>query len=234
MSRLRALDARLDAEGIERLTLAPGRAQATSLREIAAHQGLEGARQEALVEGMVALVEAIRRHFPDNLFWDLDGLVAITAREAGDAAELAEAFDELVALHALFGEHGPIRFRYVHDFLYGFDWARWVRRDAATRAGIHPFSRRFVRIMLERGARLLEQIAEVDAKYPPLPDARHRNPFGFSREPADEARLYRDLAAHQLVPVSAWTDDAPAVWDRPYARAREERARALGLGAPPA
>ena len=233
LTRLGALDARLDADGVERLTLAQGRARATSLAELERHAGLEGAMREALVEGLVALVGAVRAHFPDNLFWDLDGLVAITAREAGDAEALTRAFERLVALHALFGERGPIRFRYVHDFLYGFDWARWVRRDPAARGAVHPFSGRFVAVMLERGERLLDQIADTDAKYPPLPDARHRNPFGFSREPADEARLLRDLAARQLVPVAAWTGEARAVWDRPYAQERQERARALGLVDPP-
>ena len=183
----------------------------------------------ALTEGLLATAGAIREHFPENLFWDLDGLIGVTAREARDPLELRAAFDDIVALHALFGGATAIRFRYVHDFVYGFDWARWVAGDPASRAHVHPFSRRFVGVMLGRGDKLLRQIADDDAKYPQLRDSKHRNPFGFSRDPEDEVRLYRDLAERGLIPVQAWEDDAPARWDRPYTRARDERAAALGL-----
>lgn len=58
---------------------------------------------------------------------------------------------------------------------------------------------------------------------------RARNPFPFSREPEAEAALYRDLAARSLIPVPAWQLAPEPEWDRPFAVAREERARALRL-----
>jgi hypothetical protein len=63
--------------------------------------------------------------------------------------------------------------------------------------------------------------------YPPLPDGRARNPFAFSREPADELALFRALAEHDAVPVPAWRLDAHPQWDRPYSRWRHEIAESL-------
>lgn len=227
--RLEALDQQLDARGVVRLSLAPDRPRATPLASLASALKVAPETAEALEDGLVRTVEAIQLHFPENVFWDLDGLVATAVREAPSPAALVDAFDDIVALHALFGAKTPIRFRYVHDFVYGFDWARWTAREPDTRAGIHPYSRRFLAVMLERGARLLEQIAESDRKYPPLSDARHRNPFGFSREPEDETRLHRALAQRGRIPIEAWSTAAAARWDRPYTAQRDREAEALGI-----
>ena len=54
--------------------------------------------------------------------------------------------------------------------------------------------------------------------------------FGFSREPEDELRLFRDLAARGLLPVEAWRLETAPTWDRPFTDLRAERARVLGLG----
>ncbi|MFK7990929.1 MAG: ferrochelatase [Sandaracinaceae bacterium] len=227
--RLEALDRRLDERGVLRLTVAPGRTLATPLASLARSLDVGPELADALSDGLFRTVEAIGLHFPENVFWDLDGLVATAVREADSPVALSSAFDDIVALHALFGAQTPIRFRYVHDFVYGFDWARWTARDPASRAGIHPYSRRFLAVMLERGARLLEQIAEADRKYPPLSDARHRNPFGFSREPEDETRLHRALARDGMLPIEAWSTEAAAHWDRPYTELRDRQAEALGM-----
>jgi hypothetical protein len=236
LDRLAEADALLDAEGVARLTLDPQRARASSLRAIgqALLDGpLPAGAAMALAEGLVASARAIRTHFPDNLFWDLDHVAASALREAMHAREvtasLRASFAEVVALCALFGRSTPIRFRYAHDFLYGFDWAKWVRRDPSTRTHVGPFDRAFLRAMRVRGAELLALIATGDRTYPPLRDASARNPFRFSREPDAELSLHRDLARRGLVPVRAWTlGDAP-VWNRRYAEEREARARVLGL-----
>lgn len=234
-SRLSALDARLASDGVSRLTLSPTRPAATSLvdlfdalRDDAARLGVA----DALADGLFATGTAILAHFPDNILWDLDALAAGLMVEASESdeprAHLTAAFDEVCALHALFGRDTPIRFRYIHDFVYGFDWAKWVRRDPSRRS-VRPFDRVYLRSMLGRGGELIELIAQNDSTYPRLEDERPRNPFRFSREPSDELRLYRDLATRDLVPVRAWELRPRPVWDRPFAAERERRAAALLL-----
>jgi hypothetical protein len=193
------------------------------------------AAAEAFAEGLVAIAEAMRRAFPHNIFGDLDHLAASLWRGAaaapeGPVAHLREQCRRVVELQELFGQGTAIRFRYVHDFLYGFDWAKWVARDPATRARVGPFAPQFLESMEARGHELLALIASGrDLRYPPLPDARPRNPFGFSREPADELVLHRHLAREGLLPVEAWRVDASPRWDRPFQRLRREHAARLGL-----
>ncbi len=224
---LAAADARLRSAYGHLATLDPARESATlpsALFAQLAPRCAGPATVDALGRGLVAVADATIEHFPENLLFDLDALAAALVREALDAEGLTRAFDTVVALHARFGCRGPIRFRYVHDFVYGFDWAKWVRRDPAARAGVGPFDLAFLTALLARGEELLALIAADDAKYPRLRDARPRNPFGFSREPADELRLHRRLAAEGHVPVEAWRLEPAAVWDRPFADLRAARA----------
>jgi len=234
IERLARADAQLERAGVERHSLDAARSGATSLRALGERLLPDaGHLAPVLADGMVRVARAVAQHFPDNLFWDLDAVFADILREARAAtdprAHLAASLEEIVALHALFGQETDIRFRYVHDFVYGFDWAKWVHRDPAARAEIGPFALVFLRSVRARGHELLALIARDDAKYPRLPDARARNPFPFSREPEAEAALYRDLAARSLIPVPAWQLAPEPEWDRPFAVAREERARALRL-----
>lgn len=231
LSPLEAAEARLaKAYGVLG-TLDPERAAATPptalFRALAPRCAGLPAMAEALAEGLVALADATIEHFPDNLFFDVDALAAGLLRGARDAGELTRAFDVVVKLHARFGCQTSIRFRYVHDFTYGFDWAKWVRRDPAARAAVGPFDPAFLEAMLVRGEELRALIAADDPKYPRLPDARPRNPFGFSRDPDDERRLHRALAAEGLLPIAAWTLDPTPIWDRPYAELRAARASEL-------
>ena len=234
LERLEAADSSLAR--VERLTLDPSRARARTLAEIGERllaAPLPAGLAAVLADGLSATAAAIGAHFPENLLWDLEHLAASVLREAlgseTPSRALAASFDEIIELYALFGRSTAIRFRYTHDFVYGFDWAKWVRRDPSARAGVGPFDLRFLRAMRARGGELLALIADNDATYPPLPDERARNPFAFSREPADELTLYRDLAARGLLPVHAWSFDDPPFWDRPFAEERAARAAALGL-----
>lgn len=234
LERLARCDAQLERARVLRHSLAPERDAATTLRSLGERLLPDaGALAPELADGMVRVAHAVAEHFPDNLFWDLDGVFGELLREAqatGDArGHLAASMHEIVALHGLFGQQTTIRFRYVHDFVYGFDWAKWVSRDPEARADVGPFALSFLRSVHARGHELLALIDEDDAKYPQLPGAEARNPFPFSRDPDAESALYRDLAARGLIPVPTWRLLPDAVWDRPFARAREERARALRL-----
>lgn len=233
LDRLAAVDRRL---GDRAWSLDPSRGRATPLVALVRGLAAEDPRRApevvaAFAHGVARVAEAILENFPENVFWDLDRPVA--ALWDGPAAvglgPLEAAVARVVELQGLFGRGTPIRFRYAHDFLLGYDWARWVRRAPGDRVGIGPFDQAFLDRMKRRGGELLSLIEADDRKYHRLRGAGHRNPFGFSREPGDEARLLRDLVARDLVPVRAWTRGDPPRWDRPFAELRAERARALGL-----
>lgn len=215
-------------------SLAPGRQEPTPLAVLAEcliPQSTDAELATAFGRALATVVEAQIENFPQNLFWDFDYAASRLMDEGrleGGIERLHRASARIVALEEVFGTRSKVQFRYVHDFMYGFDWARWVRADAA-RASVGPFDEGFITAMGLRGLKILELIGENDTKYPALPPGVARNPFGFSREPAHEERLHRDLAERGLVPVEAWRLDACPAWDRPFQQLREERARALGL-----
>jgi hypothetical protein len=218
-------------------SLSPEGRNATPLVEIGERwitRDVPSALGSAFASSLAAIVEAQSRGFPDNLFWDLDYPAAALFNAAIQAPELAterlaRSTDAVVALQGVFGMQSPVQFRYAHDFLYGFDWARWVARNEAQRATVGPFDTPFLESMLSRGREILEQIAVHDASYPSLPKGEPRNPFRFQRDPRSEEALHRDLAERGLVPVEAWRHDAAPRWDRPYRALREARASELGL-----
>lgn len=240
-ARLAAQDVRVDETPAGRLSVAPDRERATPFADLLAildRRGVPAPLVCALGEGVVAIVEATRHAFPGNLFWDLDHVVVAMAEDAQRADDplrhAARATEAVARLHRLFGEEGAIRFRYIHDFLYGHDWARWVQRSPAERSTVGPFDLPFLERMLRRGRELVELIDSDDPTYPRIEGSRSRNPFSFQRDADSERALYRDLAAHRMLPVETYLEDAEPVWDRPFEALRTTRAKALGLWTPPA
>ena len=219
------------ALGVRWRSLQPGRTDARPLSELVPDRALEPRVRVAVARGIARIAEAVHRNFPSNLFGDLDVVLARLERGGAEsgASWVERAAGAIVDLHDVFGRHTTIQFRYVHDFLYGFDWARWVRREPASRASVGPFDEAFLSYVRQRGSELLALIAEDDAKYHRIPRGTDRNPFAFQRDPESEAALLHDLAACGWVPVEAWRRDAVPRWDRDYVAARETRARELGL-----
>lgn len=237
--RLAAIDTAINAAAPDRRSLAPSRSRAHSLVDV--WRGLcadddPPALVAALAEGLAAIAAAELRAFPANLFWDFDYLAAALIREARGAADpaatLADRAATIADLQRLYGRETAIRFTYVHDFVYGYDWAKWVRRDPPPRRAHGPFSAVFLGSMEDRGHELLALIDGDDRKYPSLAGERPRNPFPFSRAPAAELQLHRELARRGELPIEAWRADATPRWDRDYAAIRAERARVLGLSRP--
>ncbi|MBL8943177.1 MAG: ferrochelatase [Myxococcales bacterium] len=235
MSPLAALDAELAAKDPCRRSLAPDRPRAHDLGEILgpaladAPTGLA----DVFVEGTCAFVRALADAFPENLLWDLDLPLSTWWRAAKAADDPVAAARELLGiateLQGLFGRATALHFRYAHDFLYGYDWAKWVGRDPQARAAVGPFDAAFLRAMRARGHELLALIAAGgDAKYPALPEAVVRNPFAFSREPEAELAIHRALAAVGRIPVPAWRTEATVSWTPPWATWREQVAARLG------
>jgi hypothetical protein len=230
LAALDAIDARIDW-GI-RLTLSPSADKPTSLRTLA-ETLTPGPLQRPFAAAIERVAEAQLHAFPGNLFWDMDALASSLVRQARaheqPAQHLARLAGHVARLQRLFGAETAIHFRYVHDFIYGYDWAKWVKRDPEGRASVGPFDEVFLIYSERRAGELMALIAEDDAKYHRLPEGKARNPFGFSREPEDELRLFRDLAERELLPIRAWELDPPLDWEPPYLALREERAEALGL-----
>ncbi len=216
-------------------TLNPIGNTATTLQDLLREHRADPLRQPVL-ESLGRVVHAIQINFPQNLFWDLDALAHSWFKQMRTAphpeAWSANHEQQLIALQNLFGETTSIRFQYVHDFLYGYDWAKWVARDPAARKHVGPYDSEFLTSMRTRGQELLELIQHNDKKYHRLHNKKHRNPFPFSRTPAHERLLHRDLAASGDLPIAAWAPSTPPTWHRPYSKIREDRAIQLSIPAP--
>jgi len=228
---LRASLERLEPLLGERASLDPGRPCAPTLVELTAQivgERKEAERARAFARGLGEVVRAVADDFPDNIFWDLEYLACCMWR-AGGVAEIHAFARRVTALCRGFGNKSQLRFRYAHDFLYGYDWSRWVSRMPAERAGIGPFDIAFFDYLEDRRLTLLDLIARNDAKYGKLQGQAYRNPFGFRREPHEETRLHRELSRADLLPVKAWRVDGERRWDLPFTELRAEVACRLGI-----
>lgn len=230
MNGLRALatiDAEIGSRRGARLTLAPDRAEAHTLLDLARAltEGLPDEEVDAFSEALGRVAQAFLLDFPENVFWDFDRLASHLLEDPRSPGALAE---EVVRLSSLYGRRSPICFRYIHDFMYGFDWCRWVAKAPRDRAAVGPFEPEFLAYLEHRAGELVELIAADDHKYGRLNQA-YRNPFAFSREPADEERLHRALVERDLIPVRAWEIESPPHWDEPYAALRESIAESLRI-----
>jgi hypothetical protein len=214
------------------LTLDPSRSFATPLTEVVSE--LADSRQSPhLAAAASAVAEAQMQSFPENLLWDFDFYLASIHRHAVSTPDYASYLENVtgitVGLMRLYGQQSAIRFRYVHDFMYGFDWARWVRREPAARRGAEPFGLTFLQQTESRGRDIGALIDADDDWYPRLAEGTSRNPFPFSREPNDELSLYRLLAERGNVPVEAWRIDARPDAGRDFDALRQDAAASLGL-----
>ncbi|MBN8610432.1 MAG: ferrochelatase [Deltaproteobacteria bacterium] len=190
--------------------------------------------QQAIAWAMALsdLARAIAREFPENLFADLDHVASELRRVVATRGHVAleRTIDPLVRIHRSYGKSSRIRFRYVHDFLYGFDWARWVARDPQARRTIGNYDLPFLAHVEKRALELDALVEANDPSYPPLAPGEFRNPFPFDREPAAESELFRSLAEADLLPIRAFDADRPQPSaDRPFTSLREQRAQAMGL-----
>lgn len=215
-------------------SLAPDRDEATPLHTLARELLAPEDAPElavAFAEGLDAILVAQVEHFPETIYWDMDFMAAslLAQGRAGGAQHLRALCQDVASIQAQYGRHSAICFRYVHDFTYGYDWAKWIGRDPSTRARFGPFDAHFISYLQRRGEELVALIMADDEKYPKLPSGKPRNPFGFAREPEHEARLFAQLAEHDELPLKTWSPTNDLVWDGDYACRREERASALGI-----
>jgi len=231
-AELAEVEARIRRSPRGPLTLDPDRSVASALTDLVtkladSHQSVH------LAAAASAVANAQMLSFPENLFWDFDFYLASIHRHACAASAYASYLDQVtgitVGVMKLYGQESTIRFRYVHDFMYGFDWARWVRRDPKAREGVEPFGLEFLRQTENRGRHIGNLIENDDEWYPMLEEGVSRNPFPFSREPEDELALYRHLAERRCVPVQGWRLDGRPDASRDFDALREDAASSLGL-----
>lgn len=189
---------------------------------------------EVVQSSLESIVKSQLENFPENIFWDFDFMVSSMLSQALNAEDGAIAFLEvfthkMVLLTELFGINREIRFRYVHDFIYGFDWARWVQRDSKHRAEVEPFSLIFLDYLLSKAEELIQRIHLGKSLAYKLCGNGFRNPFNFSREPEDEYLLLTHLAQAGLIPVPVWDWNAFPIWNQPFQERREQLALELNI-----
>lgn len=173
------------------------------------------------------ILKSMLHNFPENIFWDFDFFVRSILRQGLTSKKEYNYFfksfqDKIELVMDLFGNQSEICFRYLHDFTYGFDWARWVNNEPQARNSIEPFSPTYLDYLLSRGQDILTSIYSNDLKYHRLPRNSYRNPFSFPREPEDETCLFKKLAKRKLIPVAAWDWNASPVWNKPFHQMRED------------
>ncbi|MEH2261550.1 hypothetical protein [Nostoc sp.] len=231
------IDEILAQQSIHLLSLNPQKTLSTSFAELEnliIEESSDIQILTTLQETLESIVRAQLQNFPENIFWDFDFMVSSMLRQALIADEGAIPFlklfgEKMVYLTKMFGINTEIRFRYVHDFMYGFDWARWVQKEPQNRASVEPFSLVFLDYLLVKGKELVQRINHGQVVSYKLCDTGYRNPFTFSREPEDEYRLLTYLAEEQLIPVAVWNWNASPVWNKPFQEMRQQLALKLNI-----
>jgi hypothetical protein len=192
---------------------------------------------------LTRIIEAQFIHFPENIFWDFNTLAGYMVQQAEDVYQetAGSEYDDtfrfinlytsmVIKLWAKFGKHSTIRFRYVHDFIYGFDWAKWVAQSPKERSNIHPLSMRYMKRMMERGEELQHLIARNDEEYHQLSGDEYRNPFAFHRHADEEMTTLKMLAQQDYIPLKSWLYNTTPAWNKEYATIRTQTALDLGFG----
>jgi hypothetical protein len=193
---------------------------------------------ESLYIIMEGVVDSILENYPENIFWDLDFLASNMftkiQEEETNTSKSKRAFylrEKLQDIFELFGNKTAIHFRYIHDFIYGYDWCKWVRssEDPIMDHLLDPFGNCFLDSIKKRGLEILELIAKNDENYVSLDSGVYRNPFTFSRGTEDEIRLFRDLANTGDIPVPGWQVYGAVQFKKDYSLIRNNRAVTLGI-----
>lgn len=231
------IDETFAQQSINLLSLNPQKTLITSFAELGnliTEQNIDAEILTSLQETLEIIVRTQLQNFPENIFWDSDFLVSSMLKQALIADEGAIAFlkafsEKMVYLTEMFGNKTEIRFRYVHDFMYGFEWAKWVQKEPQKRAHIESFSMVFLDYLLIKGKELLQRINNSQVTSYKLCDTGYRNPFAFSREPEDEYRLLTYLAEEELIPVAVWNWNASPVWNKPFQEMRQQLALKLNI-----
>ena len=144
-----------------------------------------------------------QENFSENIFWDLDALV-FKILSYSSMTEQKKYTLKVLKLHERYGCKTSINFAYAHDFVYGFDWFRWVKKDYQKRSLVKPYDDIFLEYLDKRSLELYQLIEQNDKKYPILKPGVKRNPFSFKRSVNDEIQIHLKMSQNKWIPWKAW------------------------------
>ena len=227
LEQLRHLDTILYKHTTLPLSLDPRKTCVTSFEElgrlfISSH--LDSDALKIAINSITEIIQAQIKHFPSNIFWDFDAIFYQIIK-IDNQSHCLEYCNLLLNLIRNFGMHSEIRFQYLHDFTFGFDWAKWVRKNPLERSKTSPFDISFLKSLNSRRLELVQLIRSNDRKYHKLTTPEPRNPYAFDRSPDYEKTLHQNLAKINKIPVCAWNADAKGQWNDDYNEIREHFAR---------
>jgi hypothetical protein len=146
----------------------------------------------------------------------------------GFEPKLSEFQNSLKSIFAIFGIHSSVKFRYIHDFIYGYDWLKWTLEKKGSLEIESPLGEPFLNYITNRGKELKNLIENNDKNYPELKEP-FRNPFLFVRSTQEEEILHSNLSIEHLIPLEAWNLFAIPKSDKNYSEIRTKRALELGI-----
>jgi hypothetical protein len=183
-------------------------------------------------------INSIILNYPENIYWDMDFLFCHVYRQLTEKKNYSEKQTWLKELGSrvkhimeIFGSQSKIQFRYIHDFLYGFDWCKWNRKleETGEEVEYNPFGEEFLSYIENRGLEIQKMIENNDKNYVPMESGKYRNPFVFKRETEQEIAILSNLALTGDIPIFAWKSDAKFNSKKDYSLIRKERAIQLGI-----
>lgn len=186
---------------------------------------------DVLYDAYVQIVKSATKNFPNNIFWDFDLMshsIASYFAKDKNPESLFKYVDQYHSIFCIFGADSPVKFQYIHDFIYGYDWLKWMLEKRKPEEDKDPFGEDFLRYIYNRGLELVCLIQKNDQKYPELTE-EYRNPFLFGRSPKEEILLHRTLSSDSLLPLDSWDVHAVPRADKDYSLIRLERSKALGI-----
>ncbi|MCC5815374.1 MAG: hypothetical protein JJT78_11505 [Leptospira sp.] len=227
--------------GIHPKSLNPQKETPTSFRELLNYISSETPNVEdiELIHSFFhGCLNAIIENYPENIYWDMDFLFCHVYRQLIERNTFVEKKKWLEDLERrvrhimeIFGSKSKIQFRYIHDFLYGFDWCKWNRKrvEIGEEVEYNPFGEEFLTYIENRGLEILKMIECNDKNYVQMESGKFRNPFVFKRETEQEIAILSNLASTGDIPIFAWKVDAKFNSKKDYSLIRKERAVELGI-----
>ena len=162
-------------------------------------------------------------HYPQNIFWDFDYLLFYIWSQKNKDVLFAIA-NKILNVQLYYSSNSSINFAYIHDFIYGYDWDRWVRKDIKNRHLVGLYDLKFLSYLEKRGLQIIGSIGN-DKRYPVLVKNENRNVYNFNRHSAAEIKTLTSLAKEENIPIQSWLIDG-GEWDysKNYMLLREKKA----------
>ncbi|WCL50907.1 hypothetical protein [Leptospira sp. GIMC2001] len=186
-------------------------------------------------EKFATIIDSILINFPKSIFWDFDYFCKSLMSEKQSIEDWKSEFDQrlelILSINERFGCKSSIRFQYYHDFLYGFDWFKWMNLENRESSKADPFGIEFLSYINNRGKEMEVLIEKNSEEYGQIEDHSFRNPFYFTRTDNDEMLLMRNLASNDELPLQTWKLYPNLECKKDYSEIRNKRAFELNISA---